>query len=229
MNSISDQDGAGSRGVMLKVGLTGGIATGKSHVLGYLVELGAEAVDADVIAREVVLPGRPAFREIVETFGPEVLADDGTIDRKVLGRVVFADAERRRRLNAIVHPRILAEEDRRLRQLEAESGGGTLRMVVIDAALMIEAGSYRKYDVLVVVYCPPRIQLERVMLRDGLSEMQARQRIASQMPIIHKLAFADYVIETSEEQFRTRAQVQFLYRELMFRLESGELPDRRRA
>jgi dephospho-CoA kinase len=213
---------------LLKVGLTGGIATGKSHVLRYFAELGAAVIDADRIAREVVRPGLPAHGEIVQAFGDEVLDKSGEIDRKALGVLVFSCPARLRRLNAILHPRILGAEDERVRELETGSPGRTHRMVVVDAALMIEVGSYRKYDQLVLVYCPPSTQLKRVVQRDGISEDQARERIATQLPLLRKVAYADYVIETSDEPSRTRAQVEFVYRDLLFRLDSGMLAVRSR-
>jgi dephospho-CoA kinase len=208
--------------------LTGGIATGKSHVLRYFAELGAAVIDADRIAREVVRPGLPAHGEIVQAFGDEVLDKSGEIDRKALGVLVFSCPARLRRLNAILHPRILGAEDERVRELETGSPGRTHRMVVVDAALMIEVGSYRKYDQLVLVYCPPSTQLKRVVQRDGISEDQARERIATQLPLLRKVAYADYVIETSDEPSRTRAQVEFVYRDLLFRLDSGMLAVRSR-
>lgn len=214
---------------LLKVGLTGGIATGKSHVLRYFAELGAAVIDADRIAREVVRPGLPAHAEIVQAFGEKVLDSRGEIDRKALGALVFSSPARLRRLNAIMHPRILEAEDEWVRELRTGSSGGKHRMVVVDAALMIEVGSYCKYDQLVLVYCPPSTQLQRVILRDGISEKQARERIATQLPLLQKVAYADYVIETSDEPARTRAQAEFIYRDLLFRLDSGALPVRRRA
>lgn len=214
---------------LLKVGLTGGIATGKSHVLRYFAELGAAVIDADRIAREVVRPGLPAHAEIVQAFGEEVLDNRGEIDRKALGARVFSSPACLRRLNAIMHPRILEAEDERIRELGTGSPGRSHRMVVVDAALMIEVGSYRKYDQLVLAYCPPATQLRRVIQRDGISEDQARERIATQLPLLRKVAYADYIVETSDEPSRTRAQVEFVYRDLLFRLDSGMLPVRRQA
>ncbi len=218
-----------STGRLLKVGLTGGIATGKSHVLRCLAELGAAVIDADRIAREIVQPGLPAHRDIVEAFGQGVLDSRGEIDRKALGALVFSNPARLRRLNAIMHPRILEAEDERIRQLESSSLPEAVRMVVVDAALMIEVGSYRKYDQLLIAYCPPATQLRRVIQRDGMTEQQARERIAAQMPLVQKLAYADYVIETSDEPAHTRAQVEFVYRDLIYRLDCGSLPVRRKA
>ncbi len=189
---------------MLRVGLTGGIAVGKSYVSALLRELGCYVFDADDIARAVVQPGMPALNDIVAAFGPEVLAADGALDRAKLGRLVFADAEARSRLNAIVHPRVHAEQDRLLREVEARDPHG---IAVVDAALLIESGGYRRFDVVVVVWCRPEIQLARLMARNGLSREEAAQRIAAQMPSEEKRRYADFEIDTSEGFEPTRQQV----------------------
>ncbi|WP_058868508.1 dephospho-CoA kinase [Chloracidobacterium thermophilum] len=189
---------------MLRVGLTGGIAVGKSYVSALLRELGCHVFDADDIARAVVQPGMPALNDIVAAFGPDVLAADGTLDRAKLGRLVFADAEARSRLNAIVHPRVHAEQDRLLREVEARDPHG---IAVVDAALLIESGGYRRFDVVVVVWCRPEIQLARLMARNGLSREEAAQRIAAQMPSEEKRRYADFEIDTSEGFEPTRQQV----------------------
>jgi len=189
---------------MLRVGLTGSIAVGKSYVSGLLRELGCHVFDADEIARAVVQPGMPAFNDIVAAFGREVLTADGTLDRAKLGRLVFADAEARARLNAIVHPRVHAEQDRLLREVEACDPHG---IAVVDAALLIESGGYRRFDVVVVVWCRPEIQLARLMARNGLSREEAAQRIAAQMSSEEKRRYADFEIDTSEGFESTRQQV----------------------
>ncbi len=199
---------------MLRVGLTGGIAVGKSYVSALLRELGCHVFDADDIARAVVRPGTPALDDIVATFGPEVLAADGTLDRAKLGRLVFADAEARSRLNAIVHPRVHAEQDRLLREVEARDPHG---IAVVDAALLIESGGYRRFDVVVVVWCRPEIQLARLMARNGLSREEASQRIAAQMPSEEKRRYADFEIDTSEGFEPTRQQVLALHTALRAR------------
>ncbi len=193
---------------MLRVGLTGGIAVGKSYVSALLRELGCHVFDADDIARAVVQPGRPALNDIVAAFGPDVLAADGTLDRAKLGRLVFADAEARARLNAIVHPRVHAEQDRLLREVEACDPHG---IAVVDAALLIESGGYRRFDVVVVVWCRPEIQLARLMARNGLSREEASQRIAAQMSSEEKRRYADFEIDTSEGFEPTRQQVLALH------------------
>jgi dephospho-CoA kinase len=196
---------------MLKVGLTGGIATGKSYVTGLLKELGCEVADADVIARRVVEPGRPAFFEIVREFGEGVLDAGGAIDRAKLGAVVFAQPERRARLNAIVHPRVFEAQDAWLAEV---AGRDPQAVAVVDAALMIESGGYKCFDKLVVVYCEPEIQLARLMDRNRLSREDALSRINAQMPTAEKLKYADYALDTSRGFEDTRRQVRAFYEEL---------------
>lgn len=206
---------------MLRVGLTGGIAVGKSFVSSVLAELGCRVFDADRIARAVVRPGTPALAEIVAAFGADVLAPDGTLDRAKLGALVFADAEARARLNAIVHPRVHAEQDRLLREVEARDPHG---VAVVDAALLIESGGYRRFDVVVVVWCRPEVQLTRLMARNGLGREEAERRIAAQMSSEEKRRYADFEIDTSEGFEPTRRQVVALHaalRERAQRLADG--------
>ncbi|MGH9931121.1 MAG: dephospho-CoA kinase, partial [Pyrinomonadaceae bacterium] len=151
---------------MLRVGLTGSIGVGKSFVSGVLAELGCRVLDADETAREVVEPGSPALRDVVAKFGPEILQSEGTLDRTRLGTIVFADSAKRAALNSILHPYIIAQQDRRLREWEAADPG---TIAVVDAALMIESGGYRRFDKLIVVHCRPEVQLERLMTRDNLN------------------------------------------------------------
>ncbi|OYT69270.1 MAG: dephospho-CoA kinase [Chloracidobacterium sp. CP2_5A] len=196
---------------MLRVGLTGGIAVGKSFVSSVLAELGCHVFDADHIARAVVQPGAPALEEIVAAFGTGVLAPDGALDRAKLGRLVFADAEARARLNAIVHPRVHAEQDRLLREVEARDPQG---IAVVDAALLIESGGYRRFDAVIVVWCQPEIQLARLMARNGLTREEAERRIAAQMPSDEKRRYADFEIDASEGFEPTRRQVVALHAKL---------------
>jgi dephospho-CoA kinase len=196
---------------MLKVGLTGGIATGKSYVVGVLRELGCEVIDADTVAHAAVEPGQPAHQEIVEEFGPEVLEAGGAIDRTRLGAIVFADPSRRERLNAIVHPRVVEAQERWLADIAARNPQA---IAIVDAALLIEAGAYRRFDQVVVVYCEPELQLARLMARNHLTREQALSRIAAQMPTAEKLKYADYTINTSGSFADTRRQVEALYAEL---------------
>lgn len=196
---------------MLRVGLTGSIGVGKSFVAGVLQELGCRVVDADQTAREVVLPGAPGLATVVATFGAEVLRDDGTLDRPKLGAIVFSDQNKRELLNSILHPYIMARQDELLREWEKDDPSG---IGVVDAALMIESGGYKRFDKLIVVHCRPEVQLKRLIERDGLSESEARQRIAAQMPQEEKCKFADYLIDTSEGFAATRARTEEVFQEL---------------
>ncbi|RMG54458.1 MAG: dephospho-CoA kinase [Acidobacteria bacterium] len=192
----------------MKIGLTGGIATGKSHVLSILRQLGCHVIDADQVAREVVRPCRPAYHELVREFGAHILTADGTIDRPQLAELVFADAEKRHRLNAIVHPRVVQAIRRRLRHFETIDPQG---IVVVDGALILEVGLEHLFDKLIVAYCPPDLQVDRLMKRDRLTRQQALNRIRAQMPIDEKRAHADYVIDTSGSFDQTRQQVERVF------------------
>lgn len=203
---------------MLKVGLTGGIASGKSFVVSVLGELGCETSDADRLAHDAIAPGRPAYDEIVVAFGRGILDPDGRIERTRLGRIVFADAEARARLNAIVHPRVYEAQQEWFAGVEARNPRA---IAVVDAALMIETGSYRRFDLLVVVHCRPELQLERLMARGGLAREDAEARIKAQMPSEEKLKYADYSIDTSGGFEETRRRVVELYEKLVARAFGG--------
>lgn len=195
----------------LRVGLTGSIAVGKSFVAKNFAELGGHVLDADQTARLVVAAGAPGLSAVVAGFGPEVLKPNGTLDRARLGSIVFADEEKRRLLNSILHPFIIAAQDEELRRWEKEDPEG---IGVIDAALMIESGSYRRFDKIVVVHCRPEIQLERLMARNNLLRGDAERRIAAQMPQDEKMRYADYLIDTSEGFDDTRRQTRAVYEAL---------------
>lgn len=197
---------------MLKVGLTGGIAVGKSYVLTVLRELGCATVDADFIAHKVIEPGQPAHAEIIAHFGRAVLTEEGKIDRARLGAIVFADANQRARLNAIVHPRVFEWQAVWVAEIESRNPNA---IAVIDAALMIETGSYRRFDKVIVVHCDPALQLARLMARNNLSLEQAQARIAAQMPSSEKLKFADYAIDTSLGFDDTRRQTEAIFATLV--------------
>ena len=197
---------------MLRVGLTGSIGVGKSFVGSVFVQLGCRLLDADDTAREVVLPGTEGLKNIVNEFGPEVLQSDGALDRKVLGSIVFANPEKRQRLNAILHPRIIERQDEILNAWESDDPHG---IAIVDAALMIESGGYKRFDKLIVVHCRPEVQLERLMLRDGLPPDEAQKRIDSQMPQSEKQKFADYLIDTSDGFELTRQRTREVYSQLM--------------
>ncbi len=196
---------------MLRVGLTGSIGVGKSFVASIFTELGCHVLDADLTAREVVMPGTPGLKAIVQEFGEEILNTDGTLDRKALGALIFADENRRQRLNHILHPFIIARQDEILREWEREDPQG---IGIVDAALMIESGGYKRFDKLIVVHCRPEVQLERLMLRDKLSREEAERRIRSQMPQEEKQKFADYLIDTSDGFDLTRARTVEVYNQL---------------
>ena len=197
---------------MLRVGLTGSIGVGKSFVTSIFEELGCHVLDADLTAREVVMPGTPGLQAITREFGEEILNTDGTLDRKRLGALVFADENRRQRLNHILHPFIIARQDEILREWEREDPEG---IGIVDAALMIESGGYKRFDKLIVVHCRPEVQLERLMLRDKLSRDEALRRINSQMPQEEKQKFADYLIDTSDGYESTRAQTEAVNQKLI--------------
>ena len=180
---------------MLRVGLTGSIGVGKSFVSGVLAELGCRVLDADETAREVVEPGSPALRDLVAEFGPQFLKENGSLDRTKLGALVFADAAKRAKLNSILHPYIIAKQDERLREWEAVDPQG---IAIVDAALMIESGGYKRFDKLIVVHCRTEVQIQRVMERNNLSREEAERRIGAQMPQEEKKKFADYLIDTSD-------------------------------
>jgi dephospho-CoA kinase len=196
---------------MLKVGLTGSIAAGKSFVLDVLAELGCRTLDADATAREVVAPGTPGLDAVVDVFGKESLKEDGSLDRVRLGKIVFADEEKRQLLNSILHPFIITAQDDQIRRWQKEDSMG---IAVVDAALMIESGVYRRFDKLIVVHCRPEVQLQRLIAREGLSPEDATLRIAAQMPQEEKKKYADFLIDTSEGFEDTRRQAEAVFQEL---------------
>lgn len=196
---------------MLKVGLTGSIAVGKSFVCECFRELGCHILDADKTAREVVEPGTPGLTQIVSEFGSGILQSNGELDRRTLADIVFADEEKRQLLNSIVHPLVIEAQDRWISQIENQDPKG---IAIVDAALMIESGSYRRFDKIIVVFCESTIQLTRLMTRDHLSEAEAEKRITAQMPQEEKKKFADYLIDTSGDHDNTRRQVGEVFRQL---------------
>ena len=196
---------------MLKVGLTGSIAVGKSFVCEVLREAGVHVLDADRTARDVVAPGTKGLAGIVEAFDYEILQPDGSLDRVKMAKLVFEDETKRKLLNSIVHPLVVEAQDRWIADLEASDPRG---IAVIDAALMIESGGYERFDKLVVVWCSPDIQLARLMDRSGFTEAEAKQRIAAQMPQDEKKRYADYLIDTSKGFDDTRRETLELVDEL---------------
>ena len=188
----------------LLVGLTGGIATGKSTVSDMFRRLGCVIIDADVLAREVVAPGEPALAEIAAEFGADMLQADGTLDRKRLGALVFANADRRKRLEQITHPAIRDRFRRRLADLEAQGFAG---IVLWDAPVMIESGGYRDMDALVVVATDEATQAARLRGREGIEAAEAERKIKSQMPVAEKAKLANYVIDNAGDRAATEGQV----------------------
>jgi dephospho-CoA kinase len=195
----------------LLVGLTGGLATGKSTVSDMLRALGCVVLDADVLAREVVEPGQPALATIAREFGADVLRPDGTLDRKRLGAIVFVASERRRRLEAITHPAIRDRYLARLADLEAQGFDG---VVVWDAPVMIESGGYKGVDRLVVVVTDAATQRERALARDG-DRADVERKIANQMPLADKAALADYLIDNSGDRAATEARTREVHAALL--------------
>ena len=201
----------------LSVGLTGGIACGKSVVTRELGRLGAIVLDADEIAHKLMRPGAPAFAPVVEKFGREILGAEGLIDRAALGRRVFADPRDRWALNGIIHPLVMEEEERLHQEIRLL---GEDRIVVTDAALLIEAGTHKRFDKLVVIHCPQDQQLQRLEKRDGLSANDALLRIQAQMPTEEKVRLADYTIETTGTEEQTRKEAAALFRALQADLQA---------
>jgi len=201
----------------LLAGLTGGIATGKSTVSEMLRALGCEIIDADLLAREVVEPGQPALAQIATEFGPDVLTAAGALDRKKLGAIIFADPERRRRLEGITHPAI---RDRFLARLDELADRGFTGIVVYDAAVLIESRNHKNLDRLIVVVTDDSTQMARLHGRDGTGEAESRRKISSQMLLAEKAELADYVIDNSGTRDATAEQVRRVYAALMSELAS---------
>ncbi len=198
---------------MLHVGLTGNIASGKSQAALVFAELGAHIIDADLIVHGLLAAGTPTCSKVVESFGSDVLNHDGSINRKKLAAVVFSQSNKRLLLNSLVHPEVRREVLRRIAELEERFPGGGI--IIVDAALMVESGSYKFYDRLIVVTCDPALQLARIVSRDSLSIEEAKARIAAQMPVQEKVKVADYTIETSGTFKETREQIEAIYRDLV--------------
>ena len=196
---------------LLRVALTGGIATGKSCVLAQLERRGVPTIDADRVARDVVRPGRPAWSALVERFGADICCPDGQVDRARLGSIVFADAGARADLEAIVHPPVrqaIAE------WFDAREAEARVPFAVADIPLLYETGREGSFDRVVVTACPPEMQERRIVARDGLPVAEARRRIAAQLPIEHKAARADFVIRTDGTFEETDRQVDAVHEAL---------------
>ena len=196
---------------MLLVGLTGGIGSGKSLVAQMFKQLGVHLIDADELAHWAVEPGQPALKRIVESFGPEVLNPDRTLDRAKLGRLVFDHPEKRELLNSLVHPYVFMEEERRRKEIVQKDPKA---IVMFDAALLIETGSYQLMDKVILVTIDRRKQISRIMRRDGLSREEAVKRIDAQMPQSKKKRKADYIIDGGQALKAVEDQVRRIYEEL---------------
>ncbi|HJR38419.1 MAG TPA: dephospho-CoA kinase [Nocardioidaceae bacterium] len=192
----------------MRVGLTGGVASGKSTVSAILAELGAVVIDADLLAREVVAPGTDGLREIAETFGPEVLTEDGALDRVAMGTLVFADESARRRLEAIIHPRVRE----RGAELEAEAGEDAL--VVHDIPLLAETGQAARFDAVIVVDVPVEVQVDRMARLRAMSREDAEGRVRAQASRDERLAIASYVIDNTGTLEDLRDRVTEVFEEL---------------
>ena len=194
---------------MFIAGLTGGIATGKSTVAGFLAQAGATMIDADKIAHAVVKKGQSAWEKIVAHFGEAVLLPDGEINRVLLGDIIFKDKEQKNVLNGIVHPEVFREM---ARQIDAASRPGAV--IILDVPLLIESGMHSSMAEVILVYTPQAVQIRRLMERDSLNEADARARIDSQMPIEEKRAHATIIIDNSADLDATRARSIEVYRQL---------------
>jgi dephospho-CoA kinase len=196
---------------MLRVGLTGGIATGKSTVGAMFVELGCHLIESDQITHQLFEPGQAVHAAVVKQFGNRILVPDGTIDRRILGDIVFKDPQARAKLNGLVHPAIIQRQQEWLQEMEAQDPHG---IAIVDAALMIEVGTYKNYNKVIVVTCSPEMQRERLRARSALSEEEIESRIRSQMPAEEKITYADFVIDNSGSIESTRVQVETVYQQL---------------
>ncbi|MCF8041585.1 MAG: dephospho-CoA kinase [Desulfarculaceae bacterium] len=197
---------------MLKVGLTGGIASGKSTVDRMLVKMGAHLVDTDQLARQVVEPGSPALAAISAAFGPNMIAADGNLDRARMRAKAFGDAQARAKLNAILHPRINQLVDAELARLAARAPQG---VAIVDVPLLFETGGEKRFDCTVLVYVPHQVQMDRLMARDHCGPQTAQEALDAQMPLENKKKKADFLVDNSGGLDETLRQVQRLWQDLL--------------
>ena len=196
---------------MIVVGLTGGLATGKSSVARLFQDCGAIVIDADVLAREAVEPGRPAWRDIVRVFGKKVLQPDRALDRRTLGRIVFGTRAKLKQLNAIVHPRVAREQNRLTREITSKELDA---VIIYDAPVLIEAGAHNRMNKIIVVAADQATQIKRLCNRSHFSRAEALRRIRSQLPLAQKIKLADYVIDGTLSFEQTKNEVQRIYAQL---------------
>ena len=197
---------------MLRVGLTGGLASGKSFVGRALADQGCLLIQADELGHKVLEPGGEAYDGVIKEFGPGIVRADGTIDRPKLAGLVFHDSQRLAALNSLVHPPVWARERRLLDEYAAGHPHG---IAVVEAAILVETGSYRNYSKLIVAVCSEEQQIERAMSRDGMTREQVLDRLSRQMPLAGKIKYADYVIDTSGAKENTLAQTRAVYQALL--------------
>ncbi len=196
---------------MLKVGLTGGLASGKSFVGRELEKLGAHVIQADKLGHLTLLPDGEAYDDVIREFGCEIVGEDGLIDRKALGAIVFPDKAKLEKLNSFIHPHVY---QRQLDFFAAVAENDPQAVAVTEAAIMIETGGYKRYDRIVLAYCSQALQIERCIERDDSNEQEARDRISRQMPIDEKREYADFIIDTSGTKGKTVRQTVELYEKL---------------
>ena len=199
------------RGNPWLLGVTGGIASGKTIVASMLEELGAPIIDFDLIARQVVEPGKPAFKQIVDYFGKQILLEDGTLDRKKLSKSVFQDLEKRKKLESFTHPRIYEAFLKQVNEITEKGSEAVIQVVV---PLLIESNLQYMFDRLLVVYIPQEQQIERLVERDGISREEAADMLKAQLPIDEKLGYADFVVDNQGSVEETRKQVEDIWQTL---------------
>lgn len=196
---------------MLRVGLTGGLASGKTFVGKALRDLGCRLIQADELGHDVLLPGREAYDAVVNEFGNEILDQDHVIDRRKLGSIVFHDAQKLAKLSSIVHPAVIRREQDMIARIAASDPHA---IVVVEAAILVETGSHLRFDRLIVVVCTPEQQMERAMKRDAYSKEEVMDRLSRQLPLEEKRRMAHYVIDTSGTKESTLEQTRAVYESL---------------
>ncbi|GIU80706.1 MAG: dephospho-CoA kinase [Bryobacteraceae bacterium] len=196
---------------MLRVGLTGGLASGKSFVGEALASLGCHLLKADELGHQLLQPGTQVYEKVVEAFGPGILDSEGRIVRRALAALVFENPEKLALLNSLVHPAVIEEEERWMQRIAASDPHG---IAIVEAAILIETGSYKRFDKIILAVCSDEQQIARAMKRDGLTREEALARLQRQMPLDEKRKFADFIIDTSGEKEKTLAQVRRLHEDL---------------